>query len=168
MAYPYISVFLILYHDIPEAAMNSHIEKYIQKTNTIINEVAEALHAPGDTDKALRALRVVLHALRNRLTTEENLELVAQLPMLLKGLYVDGWSLRLQPVRIRHIIDFIDEVRWTGGDVWDNDFPDEDSTLDAITAVFSVLKHHVSAGEIRHIIDVLPRELKQLWTESFS
>ena len=148
--------------------MNTHIAKYSEKANRIINELAAALEYPDDSDVALRSLRAVLHALRTKLTVEENLKLIAQLPIILKGIYVDGWALESQPVRIRHIRDLIDEVRYWGGNAWEKDFPDENSTLDAIATTFQILQNHISEGETVHIASVLPAEIRRIWNNPVS
>ena len=60
-------------------------------------EIQIALESHGgelnwnDRHKAYRALRVTLHALRDRLPMEEAVQLGAQLPMLIRGLYDEGW-----------------------------------------------------------------------------
>jgi len=54
----------------------------------------------------------VFHALRNWLSHEESFQLLAQLPMALKGVYVDGWKFDKAFNRLSHINDFLDEVRY--------------------------------------------------------
>lgn len=148
--------------------MNSHIAKYVEKANYIINEIAAALEYPNNTDVALHSLKAVLHALRSKLTVEDNLKLIAQLPMILKGIYVDGWTLNPQPVKIRHILEFIDEVRYYGGYVWNQHFPDEAVSLDTIATIFQVLQNHISEGEVLHIASVLPIEIRRIWNNPVS
>src|SRR5271157_415534 len=45
-----------------------------------------------DRDQACRALQVVLHALRDRLPVEAVAALGAQLPLLARGIYYEGWD----------------------------------------------------------------------------
>jgi len=48
----------------------------------------------GDLDDeaaALSALRAVLHQLRDRLTPEEAVDLAAQLPLIVRGIYFEAW-----------------------------------------------------------------------------
>ena len=54
----------------------------------------------------------MFHALRNWLSHEESFQLLAQLPMALKGVYVDGWKFDKAFNRLSHINDFLDEVRY--------------------------------------------------------
>lgn len=69
-----------------------NFEKYVQESNEFLKEVANELNNGGDTNHAYRVLRTVFHTLREILTTEESLHMIAQLPMLLKAVYVEGWK----------------------------------------------------------------------------
>lgn len=100
-----------------------NFDKYSHKANEILNELSVKLGCPSDKDKAWRILRSVLHALRNRLTAEESLQLIAQLPMYLKALYVDGWKLRKDNYKIKHIDEFLDEVYMESTNTGYYDFP---------------------------------------------
>ena len=59
----------------------------------------------GDLDDeaaALSALRAVLHQLRDRLTPEEAVDLAAQLPLIVRGIYFEAWRpARTPPPRRR-------------------------------------------------------------------
>ncbi len=55
----------------------------------------------SDRHAAYRVLRAVLHALRDRLTVAETVDLGAQLPMLIRGLYYEGWTPNDKPLRER-------------------------------------------------------------------
>ncbi len=63
----------------------------VQKTNIWLNDILEELHWE-DRNKAYMALRTTLHALRDRLTLEEVAQFSAQLPMLIRGIYYEGWD----------------------------------------------------------------------------
>ncbi|MBK8565854.1 MAG: DUF2267 domain-containing protein [Saprospiraceae bacterium] len=115
---------------------------------------------PTDKIKAARVLRAVLHAFRDWVTPAESLQLIAQLPMFIKALYVDGWKIKGGSERMRHLGDFIETMR-EADDVRNNgDFVTDFEAKEAIQAVFRVLKNHVSEGEVHDIIAVLPGEMK--------
>src|SRR5207249_4578104 len=63
----------------------------IQKTNSWLDDVMQVGGWP-DRHTAYRALRATLHALRDRLIIDEVAQLGAQLPMLIRGLYYEGWD----------------------------------------------------------------------------
>jgi uncharacterized protein (DUF2267 family) len=46
----------------------------------------------AEQDRAYQALRGTLHALRDILRLEEAVQLAAQLPLLIKGVFYDGWT----------------------------------------------------------------------------
>jgi uncharacterized protein (DUF2267 family) len=66
-------------------------DRTLYKTHTWLKEIMEVL-GTEDRHRAYMALRAVLHALRDRLTVEEVAQLGAQLPMLIRGLYYEGWD----------------------------------------------------------------------------
>jgi uncharacterized protein (DUF2267 family) len=146
--------------------MSLDFEKYAAKGNAIVNMVAEDLKAPKD--KAGRILRAVLHAMRNRLNIDESLQVVAQLPMALKGVYIDQWDPWHSFHRIHHIDEFINEVRKYDKTAAGYDFGNDESVKLAVKAVFRTLNYYLSAGEFRDVIAVLPKELKAFIQNSMS
>jgi len=109
-----------------------------------------------DEHKAQRALNAVLHALRDRLTVNEAVQLGSQLPVLLRGYYYEGWKPSGKPVRERHLDEFLGRI--------DAAFRDDEAEADLIArAVFSLLSNRISEGEIQDVVAILPRDLKELW-----
>lgn len=139
--------------------MSLDFEKYAAKGNEFVKLVAEELKIPRDM--AGRIIRAVLHALRNRLSHEESFQLIAQLPMVLKGVYVDGWSFDKDFTRIRQVEDFLDEVRKEDGGLAGYDFGNNIKARFTTGSVFKALSYFVSEGEMNDIIDVLPGEMKE-------
>jgi uncharacterized protein (DUF2267 family) len=70
----------------------------LQKTNHWLKELMRLLDW-NDRQKAYLALRATLHALRDRLPLEETAQLGAQLPMLVRGFYYEGWDPGDKPVQ---------------------------------------------------------------------
>ncbi|HEY7557381.1 MAG TPA: DUF2267 domain-containing protein [Candidatus Binatia bacterium] len=129
----------------------------MQKTQVWLNDVMRELDWEDKPHKAYLALRTVLHALRDRLTVEEAMQLGAQLPMLIRGFYFEGWTLKNKPHKERHKEQFLDHVREAFRD---------DVTVNpqqVVRAVFRVLQRHTSPGEIDDVKQVMPRALQQLW-----
>lgn len=134
-------------------------ERTIQKSNAWLDELSALLGIDNGRD-AYSALRVGLHALRDRLTIEEMADLGAQLPMLLRGMFYEGWHPSAKPERVRHLDDFLDLVRGA--------LPPT-STLDpesVVWAVFRTMSNHIPPGELADIGAILPRELKVFWESS--
>ena len=133
-------------------------EKYAAKGNEFLNRLAENL---GDEDRAhaARILRSSFRVLRNHLTVEESFQLLAQLPMALKSVYVEGWRLN-DHQKIKTIDDLVVEmVQEEGNSAW-RDFADKDEIIDALRAVIDTLKLYVSSGEISQALGTLPRKVQ--------
>ena len=129
-------------------------DETIQKTNTWLNEIAQALDC--DRHHAYQALRAVLDCLRDRLTVNEAAQLGDQLPMLVRGIYYEAWHPAGKPEKIRLRAEFLARIA-----AHLRKAPIE--PLDAATAVFQVLERHVSPGEINDVIETLPEEIRMLW-----
>ena len=131
----------------------------LTKSDQWLTEITNLLDW-NDKSKAWKALRAVLHTLRDRLTVEESTDLASQLPMLIRGMYFEGWNPSKKPVRMKKYQEFVDAVTegFTDIDFGDNLEPD-----DIPRAVLKVLSSHVSAGEIKDVIQSLSEELRALW-----
>lgn len=139
--------------------------KYAAKGNIILDEVAEELGFEGNRDLAGRMLRAVLHTLRERLTIQQSFQLMAQLPMMIKALYVEGWKYQEKPYRIKHVGEFIKNVIHEDFPAGHHDISTAKDGENAIKAVLKVIRRHVSEGEIKDILAGLPEELHPLWGE---
>jgi uncharacterized protein (DUF2267 family) len=126
----------------------------LHKTNLWLKEIMAKMGVE-DRHLAYIALRSALHALRDRLTVAEATQLGAQLPMLIRGLYYEGWTPAKKPVKWDKAA-FLASVRAGLRGV---DDPDPEQVA---RAVFSILGKHVSAGEMRDVKNVLPRQIRAL------
>ena len=71
----------------------------VQKTSHLLKHIEGAYGWPKQRrNQSYAALRSVLQTLRDRLTVEETAQLAAQLPMLVRGLYYEGWNPTVVPV----------------------------------------------------------------------
>jgi len=127
----------------------SIIQHSVEKTHIWLNDLSEALGAE-DRQYAYRALRAVLHALRDRLTVDMAAKLAAQLPTLIRGIYYEDWDPSRTPLAIRDVGAFLDHVAAEGH------MAGETEASLAVGAVISVLRAHLAAGEIDHVLAVLP------------
>ncbi len=130
-------------------------EKALQKAHAWLQEVGREL-GTEDPQPAYAALRAVLHALRDRLTVDEAAQLAAQLPVLIRGIYYEGWDPSKVPMKVRHREDFLELVAKHLGKV------DTVSPEKAVPAVFAVIQRHVSEGEVKDVLVSMPQEIREL------
>ena len=74
--------------------MALNFNQYATEGNTFLKEYTKEMNLGKDRDKAGRILAAILHSLRDIISTEESLQFIAQLPMFLKAVYVNGWTLK--------------------------------------------------------------------------
>ncbi|MDX2159483.1 MAG: DUF2267 domain-containing protein [Hyphomicrobiaceae bacterium] len=128
----------------------------VQQTQEWLKELMDNADLSGEAE-AWSVLRAVLHQLRDRLTIEEAVQLSAQLPLIVRGIFFEGW----QPHRVP-----------------DKSVNSRQDLLEALTmrlrphplapeimarCVFAQLARHVDPGEISNVIGQLPDEIKALW-----
>ncbi len=133
------------------------IDSTIHKTQEWLSELASEL-GWKDRHRAYSALRAVLHALRDRLPISQAVALGAQLPLLVRGLYYEGWRPSDVPLRVRHREDFLDLVR----EELDRNQAIIEDPEKIVIAVFGLLCRHNEA-EVRKIAATFPRELAELF-----
>jgi uncharacterized protein (DUF2267 family) len=127
----------------------------IQQTQEWLKQVRDYADL-ADEQHAYSVLRAVLHQLRDRLTLEEAFGLAAQLPLIIRGIYFEGYQPEKAPERIRSRQAFLDGVATKLR-------PHRIEPDAAVRAVFATLAHRCDSGEITDVIDQLPGELKSLW-----
>lgn len=135
------------------------IDHTVQLTHIWINDLNKLL-GWENKPRAYRLLRSVLHALRDWLQVNEAVDLGAQFPALLRGVYYEQWRPAAVPVKERGKDSFLARV--------DNDFKTDpiDDTAEAVSAVFKLLSEKVTAGEIADVRQALPADLRKLWPET--
>jgi uncharacterized protein (DUF2267 family) len=126
-----------------------------QQAQQWVNELAGDLG--WEERRAYRLMRCVLHALRDWLTPEEMSDLSAQLPVLMRGIYFEGWQPLQVLVRDRKKDDFVARI--------EREFTDDplDDPEAGIAAVFRLLGRHVSQGEIAQVRHSMRKSLRDLW-----
>jgi uncharacterized protein (DUF2267 family) len=145
--------------------MALNFEKYAQDGNSFVKTLAQNLGHPEEIGRSGIILRAVLHTLRERITISESLNMLAQLPMFLKALYVDNWEYREKPLSLKTQEEFFTEVEKHQEHYGEQEFNWDMSTGEIINTVFITLGKYVSQGEMENIISQLPKELKKLLRE---
>ena len=139
--------------------MTGHVmtfDKTLEKANAWLAHLEAAL-GWHDRQRCYSALRGVLHAIRDRLPPQEAVDLAAQLPMVVRGLFFEGWRLAGKPRRYRHKSEFLaqlaHEAPWLAAE----------DREQVVTAVFELLSSELGGGEIDQVRASLPAELRELW-----
>jgi uncharacterized protein (DUF2267 family) len=133
-------------------------ERFIQKAGRWIDDL-ERLLGWQDPHQTYEALGVVLHVLRDRLPVQEAVDLGAQLPLLLRGLYFQNWDVSLNPEKYRHAKDFLAHVR-AGLVAHRLDFVPEERLVEAVALILS---ERISEGEYISIRRSLPAEIRKFF-----
>lgn len=133
-------------------------DQTVQETNTWLKEIGERMEDPR-RHIAYHALRGTLFALRDRLPPDEVFDLSAQFPLLVRGIFFEGYRLADKPMkygREEFLSRVQNELSTVGGA----------NVRTAVRAVFEVLEQHVGAGEITQVREALPQDLRSLWEKA--
>jgi uncharacterized protein (DUF2267 family) len=130
----------------------------LQQTQEWLKQVRDYADLP-DEEHAYSVLRAVLHQLRDRLTLQEALDLAAQLPLLVRGIYFEAYQPAQQLENIRDKQLFLNGV---AARLQPHRIPPDS----AVRAVFATLACRCDPGEIDDVIDQLPSDLKAFWPRS--
>jgi len=82
-------------------------DRAAQRANEWLNDLATELGKDEDRAYAYRVLRSYLHVLRDRVTPDEAVHFASQLPLLLKGVFYDGWHPSTTPETYRDADTFL-------------------------------------------------------------
>ncbi len=134
--------------------MASRFENYAREGNLFLKKVADELGAPEGQDQAFRVTRAVLHALRDRISIAESKDLISQLPMVIKAIYVSGWNIEKEKEKYETPQALLTTIYDHGGQTAERDFGDNPRSK--VRAVFRAITSYVSEGEIEDIQDQPP------------
>ncbi|WP_341715963.1 DUF2267 domain-containing protein [Micromonospora sp. FIMYZ51] len=134
----------------------SAVESSVDKTNLILKDIEQAYGWPkAQRNQSYAALRTVLHLLRDRMPVQESVEFSAQLPLLVRGIYFDGWQPQNVPIKLNRD-DFLYEVR--------QGFPYdvEGGPQRVVQVVLDTLRRHITQGEWDDVRANMPGDLAQV------
>ena len=138
------------------ASCSKSFDQTLQLTYVWLHELAEELGGTEDRARAYHALRGILHAIRDRLTVAEVADLGSQLPLLVRGIYYEGWHPGDKPLRGHRRDAFLAAIA--------SEFP-EDEAVDperVAAAGLRVLRRHLTEGLVQMVEPVLPADLATL------
>ena len=132
------------------------IENSAQTAHEWVNELAGRLDWTSKRS-AMRFLRVTLHLVRDHLLIDEMAQFSAQLPLLIRGMFFEGWVPKRTPLKDRSAKGFLATIESQVGDT------DEYRGSEDVKYVFELLNAHVSAGEIEDVRASLPSDIRAFW-----
>lgn len=132
------------------------IDTSVESANAWINEVDDRI-GWDHKQRAYRLLRQVLHVLRDHLSVDEVAQLGAQLPILLRGIYYEGWNPSKTPVIERNPEQFLAMINAA----FDTD-PLGDAQ-EALRAVIATMDAQLSKGEMDDVKRSFSKEIQALF-----
>lgn len=126
-------------------------------TNVWLKDILDQLKWQSK-DSAYQALRGTLHALRDRIQKEEAIQLAAQFPLLIKGVFYDGWTLRDKPEKF-------DKEEFARRVHEQFQFDPNVNPAAVIRAVLRVMYRHMGEGELRDVKSNLPKGIQEWFPE---
>lgn len=134
------------------------IDHTVQLTHEWINELRGRLDWTSSRD-VLRLLRATLTQIRDHLGANEVAQLSAQMPLLIRGMFFEGWRPAHTPVQDRAADRFVEAIEAQVGDVSDWRGPED------IAVVLKMIGTKISEGEIADVKAGLPSAIRHLWPD---
>lgn len=127
----------------------------VQKTNELLAEIERVYGWEDRRNQSYAALRAVLWALRDRLPVGQAVHLGAQLPILVRGIYYEGWKPAQVPIKMDRA-EFLEHVR--------AEFPYqiEGGLPELIGTVIKTVGLHIDPGILAKIAQNLPEDIAAL------
>jgi uncharacterized protein (DUF2267 family) len=131
----------------------SSFDTTVDKTNQILHHIEAAYGWPKHRrNQSYAALRTVLQALRDRLTVQTAAQLGAQLPMLVRGIFYEGWDPSRVPIKMDRDA-FYERIRQ------EFIFDIEGGIPRLIDTVLGALRPYITQGEWDQLKTTLPKDL---------
>jgi uncharacterized protein (DUF2267 family) len=129
------------------------LDTSVQRTHEWLHEIG-----PDNERAAYAVLRATLHAVRNRLPVELVAHFGAELPMLVRRIYYDGWRPAAAKLKAAQNKDFLDAMcRELKGHDELEEFEEVART------VLRVIDERVAPRQAEHVLDALPEKVRRLW-----
>ncbi len=133
------------------------LDTSLQRTHEWLRDVGEELGIDNDR-AAYAALRATLHALRDRLPVELVAHFGAEMPMLVRGLYYDGWHPSDARLKASHDEDVFNSV---AAELLGHDELEDVEAV--VAAVLRVIDRRIATGQIERVLDAMPEKVRRLW-----
>lgn len=112
-----------------------------------------------DRNKAWRVMTLSLRMIRDAIPPAEAAQLAAQLPLLMRGAFYEGW----RPAGERETARTVEAFLAPLAAAYDRN-PEFEAEA-AFREALAVIRRHVSEGEMEDVRRTLPEELRGLWDD---
>ena len=114
-----------------------------------------------DRGRAMEAVTAALHTLRDHLPELTASTLGAQLPLVMRGMYYEGWIAEEPHPEPRTRSEWLAELS--------AQIPDEPTNKEIIAReVFALLQRHMKRRRVEEIAWALPRTMREVWIQAQS
>lgn len=145
------------------ANSNTSFDKFAKDANQYINELAREVGHAEEKSRTLILWRAVMHTIRDRIHIGECIQFMDPLPMIFKGVYIEGFNYSEKPA-----LDFdtkeemIQQVEKHQEIYGEEKFPWAKSTEELISIVLNSLKRFMNENQLNHIKNQMPKEVKEM------
>jgi uncharacterized protein (DUF2267 family) len=141
-----------------------NFDKYANDGHTFVKHLANEFNHPDEVNRAGIILESVLHALRDRISIEENFDVISQLPMFMKAIYVDEWKYRKNVDRLKSLQEFTQKVKEEQSKYGEKEFNWNESTEELIERTIGLIsERYWSEGLINDIKANLPADIHKIF-----
>lgn len=138
-----------------------NFDKFCQEANAFIGKLAQRLGYPEEKKRTMIVLRAVLHTIRDRITMAESLDLISQLPMILKAVYVEQWKYSEKPpLQYETLEEMKRKIKHEQMRLGERQFDWQLSTEEIMSTVIDCLGDYLTQGQINDLRDQMPKEVK--------
>lgn len=138
-----------------------NFDTFAKDAHTYINDLAHHLEHPNEEVRVLQIWRAVMHTIRDRIPLEVSFKLVSQLPMILKGIYVENWKYQeTPPLTYSTLEEMKTQVKTFQEQYGEDEFPWKKPTEEIILNTVQSLKRFLSEAHIDSLTTPLPKEVE--------
>ena len=142
---------------------NLHFEKFAQDAHEYVNQLATDLGHPEEKERTLIIWRAVMHSIPDRIDLGESFQIIAPLPIIFKGIYVEDWKYSEKPPKDFDTIDEMKaEVKAIQKQYGEDEFNWSKPTEEIISTTIDSLKRFMSEGQLNHLKGQMPKEIKEV------
>jgi len=137
-----------------------NIDEAVHKLNMWLLDLMKAMKWDS-RERALSAYRATLHTVRDLLPDNNVVHFGAQLPLILKGIFYDGWTLKARPTyQVNTAAQFYDLVRFELGSA--NLKFDNETIRQFTKAIFQNMTKHMGEKEMRKVKALLRENVRDI------